>query len=64
MNWKPENKPMSAESIAEYISFLEGRVKELAEANSKLVYDNSILRDAIVIIKDVDLSKIKDSNWR
>lgn len=64
MNWKPENKPISAESIAEYISFLEGRVKELAEANSKLSYDNSILRDAIVIIKDVDLSKIKDSNWR
>ena len=64
MSWKPENKPMSAESIAEYISFLEKRIKELAEANSKLSYDNSILRDAIAIIKDVDLSKIKDSNWR
>lgn len=64
MSWKPEIKPISAESIAEYISFLETRIKELAEANSKLLYDNSILRDAIQIIKDVDLSKIRDSNWR
>ena len=64
MNWKPENKPMSAESIAEYISFLEKRIKELAETNSKLSYDNSILRDAIAIIKDVDLSKLKGPNWR
>ena len=64
MNWRPENKPMSAESIAEYISFLEKRIKELAEANSKLSYDNSILKDAIQIIKDVNLSKIEDSNWR
>lgn len=64
MSWKLEIKPLSAESISEYISFLEARVKELAETNSKLAYDNSILRDAIVIIKDVDLSKLKDSNWR
>ena len=64
MSYKPEIKPISAESIAEYVSFLEGRVKELAEANSKLSYDNSILRDAIQIIKDVDLSKIKGPNWR
>ena len=64
MNWKPENKPMSAESIAEYISFLEKRIKELAETNSKLSYDNSILRDAIAIIKDVDVSKLEGPNWR
>ena len=64
MSYKPENKPISAESISEYISFLEQRIKELAETNSKLAYDNSILRDAIVIIKDVDLSKLKGPNWR
>ena len=64
MSYKPEIKPISAESIAEYISFLEKRIKELAETNSKLSYDNSILKDAIVIIKDVDLSKLEGPNWR
>lgn len=64
MSYKPEIKPISAESIAEYISFLEKRIKELAETNSKLAYDNSILKDAIQIIKDVDLTKLKGPNWQ
>lgn len=64
MSYKPEIKPISAESIAEYISFLEKRIKDLVETNSKLSYDNSILRDAIQIIKDVDLSKIEGPSWR
>lgn len=56
------NSAMSAKNIADYVSFLEERINELSKLNSKLTYDNQTLKDAIAIIKDIDLSKIKDVN--
>lgn len=62
MSFSVENKTLSAKHIGEYILALEKRIEELSRANSKLAYDNQILKQAIEIVKDVDLSKIKDIN--
>ena len=62
MSWSNGNSGMSAKNIADYVSFLEERINELSKLNSKLAYDNQILKQAIEIVKDVDLSKIKDIN--
>lgn len=57
MNWNAADRTLSAKNIGEYILALEKRLEELDKANSKLAYDNQILRQAIEIVKDVDLSK-------
>ena len=62
MSWYTADRTLSAKNIGEYILALEKRIEELVKANSKLAYDNQILKQAIEIIKDVDLSKIKDIN--
>lgn len=62
MNFDFEKKTLSAKTIADYVSFLEERINELGKLNSKLAYDNQTLKEAIAIIKDIDLSKIKDVN--
>ena len=62
MSWNAADRTLSAKNIGEYILALEKRIEELAKANSKLAYDNQILKGAIEIVKDVDLSKIKDIN--
>ena len=62
MSWNTADRTLSAKKIGEYILALEKRIEELVKANSKLAYDNQILKQAIEIIKDVDLSKIKDIN--
>lgn len=62
MSWNTTDRTLSAKNIGEYILYLEKRIEELAMANSKLAYDNQILKQAIEIVKDVDLSKIKDIN--
>lgn len=63
MSWSNGDAKMSAKNIADYVSFLEERINELSKLNSKLAYDNQTLKEAIAIIKDIDLSKIKDVNW-
>lgn len=62
MSWSNVKSGMSAKNIADYVSFLEERINELSKLNSKLAYDNQILKEAIEIVKNVDLSKIKDIN--
>nr|DAM36325.1 MAG TPA: DNA-binding regulatory protein [Bacteriophage sp.] len=62
MSWNSNDAAMSAKHIAEYISSLEKRIQELSALNSKLARDNCILKEAITIIKDIDLSKIEDIN--
>lgn len=56
MSWNAADRTLSAKNIGEYILALEKRIE------AKLAYDNQILKGAIEIVKDVDLSKIKDIN--
>lgn len=58
MSWTNVDAEMSAKNIGNYIKQLEEKIKFLSEKVDKLSRENYLLRGAIAVVKDVDLSKI------
>lgn len=58
MSWTNVDAEMSAKNIGNYINRLEEKIKFLSEKVDKLSMENYLLRGAIAVVKDIDLSKI------
>lgn len=58
MSWTNVDAEMSAKNIGNYIKQLEEKIKFLSEKVNKLSTENYLLRGAIAVVKDIDLSKI------
>ena len=58
MAWSSDDAEMSAKNIANYIKQLEDKIKFLSDKVDKLSRENYLLRGAIAVVKDIDLSKI------
>lgn len=58
MSWTNVDAEMSAKNIGNYIKQLEEKIKFLSEKVDKLSREYYLLKGAIAVIKDIDLSEI------
>ncbi len=58
MAWSSNDAEMSAKHIADYVKALEEKIKFLSDKVDKLSRENYLLKGAIAVVKDIDLSKI------